>query len=138
MKFLSWGKDGGKDSTVSGFWIVEIKSLFSIVVLKFNEGSRENYHSHAFNAWTWFLKGETIEKTLSGSLRGRSAKLCRPSIIPKFTPKAQIHKHVAKKNTWAISIRGPWEKSWIEVNTRKKEIILLENGRHEVGRAKYE
>lgn len=50
MKILSWEKDGGPDSKVHGFYLIEIKSLFSIVFLKFEGKSREAFHDHAFNA----------------------------------------------------------------------------------------
>ena len=59
MKILSKGHDGGPNSGVTGFWIIELKWLFSIVILRFNRGTREAYHTHAFNAWTWWLKGKS-------------------------------------------------------------------------------
>ena len=37
MRFMNWEKDGGYESTVTGLYIVEIKKLFSIVLLKFDE-----------------------------------------------------------------------------------------------------
>jgi len=35
--------------------------LFSIVLLRFEGESRSNFHSHAFNAWTWLLSGSMVE-----------------------------------------------------------------------------
>ena len=50
MKVLYKGKDGGNLSTVTGYWLIECKNLFSIVLLKFEGESREAYHTHAFGA----------------------------------------------------------------------------------------
>lgn len=41
MKLFKKMKDGGKESTVTGYWLIECKSLFSIVLLKFEGDSRE-------------------------------------------------------------------------------------------------
>lgn len=127
MKFFSKAKDGGKDSTVWGFWFVEIKSLFSIVLLCFEEGSREVFHSHAFNAFTWFIKGEVNEHHLDGKIL-----TCKPSFIPKYTPRSCFHKVFAKKRTWALSIRGPWQNTWQEFLPKKQKFITLTHNRKEV------
>lgn len=124
MKLFSWGNDGGKDSRVRGFWIIEIKSLFSIVVLKFREGSREAFHSHAFNAFTWFLKGKVVEHHVDG----RSITW-GPSLSPKYTPRSCFHKVFALVDTYALSIRGPWKNTWQEYRPKTKEFITLTHGR---------
>ena len=41
MKILNIAKDGGPESNVTGYWLVESKRFFSIVLLKFDKGSRE-------------------------------------------------------------------------------------------------
>ena len=50
MRLFFKSKDGGPDSSVTGYWLIESKKLFSIVLLKFDGRSREAYHTHAFNA----------------------------------------------------------------------------------------
>lgn len=57
MRLMSYASDGGINSGVKGLFLIEIKPVFSIVLLRFRKGTREAYHSHAFNAVTWFLKG---------------------------------------------------------------------------------
>jgi len=47
MRLFQKAKDGGPESPVDGYFLIEIKSLFSIALLKFNNGGRENYHTHA-------------------------------------------------------------------------------------------
>ena len=122
MKFFSKGKDGGQNSHVWGFWAVEIKSLFSIVLLCFEEGSREAFHSHAFNAYTWFLNGEVEEYHLNGE-----TITWKPSIKPKYTPRKCFHKVYSKKRTWALSFRGPWADTWREFSNDK--LTTLTHGR---------
>lgn len=124
MKLLYYGPDGGAKSTVTGFWIIELKSLFSIVILKFNNGSRENYHSHAFNALTWFVKGSVDEYHKDGKVMTWKA-----SFRPKFTPKTCFHKIFANEVAYAISFRGPWDKTWKEYSPTDKKDITLTHGR---------
>ena len=61
MRILQKTKDGGKESTVDAYFLIELKGWFSVALLKFNKGSRVNYHSHAFDALTWFIKGDMVE-----------------------------------------------------------------------------
>jgi hypothetical protein len=56
-RLFSIKTDGGKDSGVTVYFLIECKALFSIGILYFREGTREAYHNHAFNALTWWLKG---------------------------------------------------------------------------------
>jgi hypothetical protein len=128
VKLMSYGKDGGKASTVWGFWFVEIKSLFSIVLLCFEPGSREAYHTHSFNALTWFLTGEVDEHHKDGGIIR-----WYPSFIPKFTSRSCFHKVFAHKKTYALSVRGPWVKTWKEFLPNENKLITLTNGRLVVG-----
>lgn len=123
MKLFKRSHDGGKDSGVEGLFLVEIKSLFSIVLLRFNEGSREAYHSHAFNAVTWWLKGEVEEHHTDGRVMK-----WKPSFKPKFTAKNCFHKIYALRKSYAISFRGPWDDTWQE--KRNNETVTLTHGRN--------
>lgn len=124
MKFLYKGYDGGEKSGVIGYWLFEIKWLFSIVLLHFKEGTRENYHSHAFNAYSFFIYGEVEEQHLD-----KEPIIWRPSFFPKYTPKSTFHKVRALTDTWCLSLRGPWSKYWYEYNPESKEYIKLTNHR---------
>lgn len=123
--------DGGKDSGVTGYWLIEWKDVFSIVLLKFNEGSRDAYHSHAFNAYTWWLKGRVIEVCYDEETKKPSNyKAWTPSFKPKYTPKGCFHKIIASETSWALSIRGPWDKTWKE--HKDGETYTLTHGRNKV------
>lgn len=116
--------DGGSNSGVTGFWLIEWKPVFSIVVLKFNKGTREAYHSHAFSALTWWLKGKVIEHHIDGNKNHWA-----PSFFPKYTPKKCFHKVEALEDTYALSIRGPWDKTWQEYSQNEHQLVTLGNGR---------
>ena len=136
MKLFRIAKDGGSASNVTGYWLIEWKSVFSIALLRFKKGSRDAYHSHAFNAVSWVLYGELLEKTLvDGNVFTKSLK---PSFTPVITPRDQTHQvHGISSNTWALTFRGPWSETWKEVfifEANSKEVILT-NGRkiiHEI------
>ena len=42
-------------------------AIFSIALLKFEGISREAYHTHAFGAISWLLKGMLVEEFLDNS-----------------------------------------------------------------------
>lgn len=124
MKFFSKAKDGGPQSPVTGYFFVEIKSLFSIVLLHFNPGTREAFHSHAFNAVTLWLRGVVLEQVPSGKWAPWYAGNF------KYTPRILMHRIVASSSgAWAISFRGPWAKTWQEFFPRTNSVATLANGR---------
>lgn len=124
MKFLQWAKDGGEDSHVTGFYIVELKGLLSIVLLHFANGTREAFHSHAFDAITWIIRGSFLERMLDGRTR-----LFQPSVKPKVTRRTTFHKVESLGNTWALSFRGPWKDTWREFLPKTRAFVTLTHGR---------
>ena len=127
MKFLHYGKDGGPMSTVHGFWFVEIKSLFSIALLRFGDGSRDSFHNHAFNSYSWVLTGQLQEQNLHGK-----NKNYRPSWKPIPTYRSTFHRVVSKGVSWVFTVRGPWSKTWREYHPASKSFTTLSNGRRVV------
>lgn len=128
MKIARVAKDGGPKSSVTGFFLVELKKLFSVVFLKFNTDEREVYHSHAFNALTWVLWGELIEERKLTDATSEMNRF-RPSFKPKFTPRSNIHRVHTEKPTYVLTLRGPWSKFWIE--DRPEGRVTLTHGRIE-------
>lgn len=82
MKLFFKSKDGGPKSNVTGYWLIECKTLFSIVLLRFSEGTRESYHNHAFNAVSWVLSGALYEKEIN--TEGKLGKWYLRSIKPIY------------------------------------------------------
>lgn len=129
MKFLFKAKDGGPESNVTGYWLFESKRFGSIVLLRFDRGSREAFHSHAFNAVSWILKGQLLEIVKDGDKEELAVHI-KPSWKPLFTTRERMHKvfGIAWK-TWALSFRGPWVKTWKEWLPKEQKEITLTNGR---------
>lgn len=128
MKLLKRMKDGGKESSVTGYWLLEIKSLFSIVLLRFDGASREAFHTHAFNCLSWVISGELSETFLDG--KGRSHKA---SWRPFSTYRTDFHKVASVPQTsWVLSFRGPWAKTWKEYLPKQNRFVTLASGRVEV------
>lgn len=128
MRLFFKGKDGGPESKVTGYWLIEWKRVFSIVLLRFDQGSRERYHTHAFNAVSWVIRGQLLENYL-GPKSWDSVYLL-PSIMPFFTARNRLHKvtGIAPK-TWVISFRGPWSKYWYELDRDTGTLDTLTHGR---------
>ncbi len=126
MKILSWGKDGGNESTVWGLWFLEIKSLFSIVLLRFENGTRDAYHSHAFSCYSWVLKGKLIENHLGTP---HVPDVHTFSLLPVVTHRHTFHKVESVGRTWVISFRGPWAQYWMEYDPATDKMVMLTHGR---------
>lgn len=131
MKLLKHMKDGGKQSRVWGLFLIEAKSAFSIVLLQFLDGSREAYHTHAFNAVSWVLWGKLSEDNLQdGTITEYS-----PSWRPIYTPRRMFHKVSSTGTTWVISFRGPWAWTWKEYLPDEGRFVALTHGRRVVADA---
>lgn len=122
-------KDGGPDSHVTGFFLVEWKQWFTVAVLRFSNGSRDAYHNHAFNAWSWVLRGGLYEEVLSAPEKNRFYKR---SLRPISTPCNMFHKVTSVGTTWVITFRGPWANTWQEYIPERDEFIVLTHGREVV------
>lgn len=95
MRFLESGPDGGDASGVTGYWAIELKGWFSLVLLHFAAGTRDTFHSHAFDAVSLYLMGAVDEEHVDGSIvrwRGQWPWL-------KFTSRAVCHRVRALRDT---------------------------------------
>ena len=91
MKLFFKSKDGGQESNVTGYWLIESKRFFSIVVLRFDKGSREAFHNHAFNAVSWVLKGHLMERIKTADIF-KEYNHYYPSILPVVTKRDCMHR----------------------------------------------
>jgi hypothetical protein len=128
MKIFHKGKDGGPDSTVTGYWLIEIKWLFSIALLRFDNGTREEYHSHAFNCISWVLRGLLREEHIDGNIETHT-----PGAPPVITKRSTFHRVRSEGTTWVLTFRGPWAKRWEEFNPNTGEFTILKDHRVVVG-----
>ena len=131
MKIFAKGKDGGPASTVTGYWLIEWKRLFSVVLLKFEGRSREAFHTHAFNSVSWLFKGQLWEELYTGRSDYFRINKYKPSPLPIITNRNTNHKVDSVGTSWALSFRGPWALTWQDMECNK-EPRTLTWGRKEV------
>lgn len=118
MRLFKRAKDGGPDSPVDAYFLFEIKAFASIAILKFTKGGREAFHTHAFNALTWFIKGDMVEQDINGEYY-----VYKRSLLPKITKRSKNHRVIALQDSWCVTVRGPWSKTWTE-DTDEKTTVL--------------
>lgn len=118
MRLLSKAKDGGPDSPVEAYFLFEVKGFCSVALLKFNKGGREAFHTHAFNALTWFISGNLQEEDIGGS-----KYQYKRGLLPKLTRREKNHRVNALEDSWCLTLRGPWSDSWTE-DTHEKTLVL--------------
>lgn len=134
MKWLEVCKDGGPESTVTSYILVEIKPLFSIMLLRFDNGSRDAYHEHAFNCVSWVLSGGLYEEMYSKAAPDGLAGVYyhRPRFWPVVTLRSTFHKVTSIGTSWVLTFRGPWADKWREWLPAQGRFATLTHGRKEV------
>lgn len=121
-KIFFSGKDGGQESNVWGHFF-EIKKLFTAALLRFENGTREAYHNHAFNCISIVLgPGHLEEIMLDGAV-----KIHKPGKV-LITKRDDFHKVFSHGRTWVLTFRGPWKENWEEYIVGKG-FVTLTNGR---------
>ena len=106
---LLWGrKDGGPESHVTAYG-VESKRFASLLVLRFGNGTRDAYHSHAFGAVSWLLRGALHEAFAAGATRWHL-----PRFRPIVTRRTDTHRVYSYGVSWVVSLRGPWAETWYD------------------------
>lgn len=130
MKWLWNDKDGGPESLVWG-WGFESKRFGSILLLKFGRGSREAFHTHAFNSVSWVLRGRLLEWFRHGI--HSCGRYHEAGIFPVRTYRETFHKVEGMEDaTWALTFRGPWVDTWKEHHPLTGRNIRLTHGRKEL------
>jgi hypothetical protein len=129
MKILSRTKDGGPDSTVTAYWLIEWKRFFSVGILCFEHGSREAFHSHAFNCISWLLWGQLGETFVDAP---DGTWFYYPSFKPIITKRSTFHRVTSFGTSWVLTFRGPWVDQWSEYLPKEERHVVLTHGRQEV------
>lgn len=130
FRLLTVTKDGGELSHVWAYWLFAWKALCSIGLLRFEDGTREAFHSHAFDCVSWVLSGELEERHLLGAIETH-----RPSWRPIITRRETFHQVHSNGRTWVLTLRGPWVNTWREWLPAESRAVLLTHGRREVSAA---
>lgn len=123
--FCESGKDGGPESRVFGFWLFRWKRLCTIALLRFEDGTRDAFHSHAFNSVSWVLKGKLHEDHFEGG----HSQVHKPGPIPILTKRDTFHRVTSIGRTYVLTFRGPWAKTWNEYIPLTRKHVTLTHGR---------
>jgi hypothetical protein len=127
MKLLWGAKDGGPESRV-WCWGIESKRFGSLLILKFAKGSREAYHTHAFNSLSWVLRGRLHEHHHLWRTQTHV-----PQLRPIRTKRSTFHMvSGVPETTWVFTLRGPWTSMWQEYIPATGRIVGLTHGRKEI------
>lgn len=127
MRLLWNDKDGGPKSR-GWVWGFESKLFGSVLLLLFRRGTRDAYHSHAFNSISWVLSGGLHEELYPSEMQN----LYLPSWRPVYTYRTTKHKVSGLVDrTWVLTFRGPWVDRWSEYLPGENRHITLTHGRCE-------
>lgn len=134
MRFLWGSKDGGPESRVR-MWGIESKRWGSLLLLRFEEGTREAFHTHAFTSYSWVLRGALVEQTLQE--KGPTWRPDKttwagfgPSLTPIHTDRRRFHRVAGGRDgAWVLTVRGMWWEGWREFDPATGEQTKLASGR---------
>jgi hypothetical protein len=102
------------EQSITELTLLEYKKWFSIKLFNFHKsgGVQDRFHTHAFNAYSFLLKGDYTEEVLEDNkiikcLRSRSKAL--------FIPKDSYHRITRSKGCVTLLVTGPWGETFKEL-----------------------
>ncbi len=116
--------------TVTQYILIENKHFFSIIFYKWNTISQSRFHSHAFNAVAFLIKGFYWEKIIFDESCTEVDNVINVPLVPRFLPKNYIHSiGYSKPNTITMLISGKWDENWHEYFPDSKKWVRYGWGR---------
>ena len=102
------------EQSVTELTILEYKKWFSIKLFNFHksEGVQDRFHTHAFNAYSFLLKGDYTEEVLEDN---KIVKCLRRRSKVLFIPKDSYHRITRSKGCVTLLITGPWGETFKEL-----------------------
>ena len=120
---------------VEQFIIFENKKLFSIILYKWFTIDQIRFHTHAFSAVAFLLKGWYWEKIRFG--KTEMTNFVNVPLVPRFLPKNYCHAiQQARPGTRTLVITGPWQKHWFEYFPDTETWVKYHWGRKKVEKFK--
>lgn len=123
------------DGHINAYTIFEHKKLFSIIIYHWKTIRQNRFHSHAFAALAFLLKGSyTEERIVNGKVE---KNVIKDILKPRYLPRNYTHRILeAKPKTWTIVFTGPWIKHWYEYFQDTKTWIKYAWGRKVIAKFK--
>lgn len=121
------------DGHIIAYTLFEHKNLFSIIIYHWKSIAQNRFHTHAFSALAFLLRGSyTEERIVNGKIETHKVK---GIFKPRFLPKNYTHRILqAKPKTWSIVFVGPWIPYWFEYFHDTKTWVKYTWGRVVVGK----
>lgn len=126
------------EQLVSEHTLLEWKPLFSIKLFYFHPstGVQDRFHTHAFNAVSFLLKGSYIEEVIKDGYvvrmnRNRRRMLCIPA--------GQYHRITRSLGRRTLLITGPWGDTFKElrhVEGNQFQEVLVGEGRVDISKGR--
>jgi hypothetical protein len=104
------------EQRVSELTILEWKKLFSLKLFHFHKtaGKQDRFHTHAFNAVSFLLKGNYTEEVVKD---GRVVALPRNRSRLIFIPKNEYHRVTKGEGCYTLLLTGPWGAEFKELRS---------------------
>lgn len=115
------------EQLVSELTILEYKKWFSLKLFYFHktEGAQDRFHTHAFNAYSFLIKGDYIEEVIEDN-KIKKIKRSRKKLL--FIPKDTYHRITKSEGCYTVLLTGRWGsrfKELRETSTKGKYLEVL-------------
>ena len=116
------------EGSVTQFIVIENKYLFSLIFYKWNTIKQSRFHTHAFPALAFLIKGWYWERVLFNEIE--MTNFVNQPLWPRWLPRNYCHAvDNAKPGTITMVIAGPWQKTWEEYFPDTKTWVTYTWGR---------
>lgn len=113
MKWFKKSEVALGEGSVTQYIVFEHKKLFSLIFYRWNTIDQVRFHTHAFAAVAFLLKGWYWEQVIFNKIIMQN--FVNIPFLPRFLPKNYCHSvQNAKPGTMTMVITGPWQKYWFE------------------------
>ena len=131
IKFLTAKKVALGKGNVTQYTLIECKELFSIIFYRWNTIDQVRFHTHAFNAHAFLLRGFYHEKVISdGKIIDKTVNQW---LKPRFLARNYCHSiGYAKPQTMTLVITGAWQETWQEYFPDTNEWVTYSWGRKKI------
>jgi len=135
MKFFTSKEVSLGKGSVTQYTLFESKYLFSIIFYRWNTVDQVRFHTHAFNAYAFLLRGYYEEKVIVNNKV--IDKAVNQLFKPRFLAKNYCHSiGYAKPQTLTLVITGRWQDTWQEYFPDTKKWVTYSWGRNKIKESK--
>lgn len=100
---------------ILSYALFEWKLLFSVIIYNWKTIRQNRFHSHAFPAIAFLLKGEYVEEVYKDGKIITKVVGKDQRFKPRYLPRHYTHRILkAKPQTYTIVFTGPWTRYWYE------------------------